>query len=269
MTKQSSLTIEIKTELSQIAEGEAVAVCVFEDEPHVSNASGAVLKTVENVMREGEFKGEDETSLLLHDAESHSTLLLLGLGQHQTFNPSTLSRAAGTAARQARSSHIKHLCFILPSVNNDESMARAVAEGATLGLYDGNFYQNREEPQPQLERLTLIVGDASDVLRAATERGRIIAESVNWTRSLADEPGGTLPPLEFARRASLMAEEFGLRVETLDADEIKARGMGGLWGVGKGSNNPPALIVIRYEPEGANADDELWAFVGKGITFDT
>ena len=32
----------------------------------------------------------------------------------------------------------------------------------------------------------------------------------------------------------------------------------------------PALIVMRYEPEGgANDDDELWAFVGKGITFDT
>nr|MDQ3818962.1 leucyl aminopeptidase [Acidobacteriota bacterium] len=65
------------------------------------------------------------------------------------------------------------------------------------------------------------------------------------------------------------AEEFGLRVETLGVDEIRKRGMGGLWGVGKGSDNPPALIVLRYEPEGVTEDDELWAFVGKGITFDT
>jgi leucyl aminopeptidase len=66
-----------------------------------------------------------------------------------------------------------------------------------------------------------------------------------------------------------MAEEFGLRVETLYADEIKARGMGGLWGVGRGSDEPPALIVLRYEPEGVSETEELWAFVGKGITFDT
>jgi leucyl aminopeptidase len=66
-----------------------------------------------------------------------------------------------------------------------------------------------------------------------------------------------------------MAEEFGLRVETLGAEEIKARGMGGLWGVGRGSEEPPALIVLRYEPEGMAETDELWAFVGKGITFDT
>jgi leucyl aminopeptidase len=68
--------------------------------------------------------------------------------------------------------------------------------------------------------------------------------------------------------------------------------MGGLWGVGQGSDEPPALIVLRYEPEAlsegsevvgsdanANANDEvsadsdvseeLFAFVGKGITFDT
>jgi leucyl aminopeptidase len=66
-----------------------------------------------------------------------------------------------------------------------------------------------------------------------------------------------------------MAAEFGLTVETLDASEIRERGMGGLSGVGQGSDEPPALIVVRYEPEGTTAEDELWAFVGKGITFDT
>src|SRR5437764_13742270 len=55
----------------------------------------------------------------------------------------------------------------------------------------------------------------------------------------------------------------------MEAIEIKVRSMGGLWGVGKGSRHPPALIVLRYEPEGVNANDELWAFIGKGITFDT
>ncbi len=66
-----------------------------------------------------------------------------------------------------------------------------------------------------------------------------------------------------------MAEEFGLRVESLGVEEIRAKGMGGLLGVGQGSEEEPALIVLRYEPEGASEEDELWAFVGKGITFDT
>src|SRR2546423_12396578 len=45
--------------------------------------------------------------------------------------------------------------------------------------------------------------------------------------------------------------------------------MGGLLGVAQGSDEEPELIVLRYEPEGATEEDELWALVGKGITFDT
>jgi leucyl aminopeptidase len=67
-----------------------------------------------------------------------------------------------------------------------------------------------------------------------------------------------------------MAAEFGLKVETLEAEEVRARGMGGLWGVGQGSDSPPAMIVVRYEPERVGErGEELFAFVGKGITFDT
>jgi leucyl aminopeptidase len=97
----------------------------------------------------------------------------------------------------------------------------------------------------------------------------VIAESMNWARELADEPGGSLPPQEFATRAAAMAAEFGLRVESLEAKQIRELGMGGLWGVGQGSAEPPALIVIRYEPETPANPNELLAFVGKGITFDT
>ncbi|MGB8509690.1 MAG: hypothetical protein WCD76_14990, partial [Pyrinomonadaceae bacterium] len=148
------------------------------------------------------------------------------------------------------------------------------AEGAHLGLYDNDFYQARDEEQSALAQLSIVVGrdvdkGAVDELRAAVEEARIVAESANWTRELADEPGLSLPPREFARRAAAMAEEFGLHVESLTADEISARGMGGLAGVGQGSDEEPTLIVVRYEPEGVAPDDELWAFVGKGITFDT
>jgi len=38
--------------------------------------------------------------------------------------------------------------------------------------------------------------------------------------------------------------------------------------VAQGSDEPPALIVLRYEPEGAAKDVHL-GLVGKGVTFDT
>ncbi|MDX6693176.1 MAG: leucyl aminopeptidase [Blastocatellia bacterium] len=283
MKTRNTLTIETATELPAPEACDAVAVCVFTNEPRASKAGGELSGVVEELVGAGEFKGEAETSALLHTASTNGAaqrrLLLAGLGAHEDFTLAVLRRAAGMIARQARSAQVKRLCFVLPSSNDEASAAQAVAEGALLGDYENDFYQNQDEDETQLERLTLVVSEQSEGLRAAIERATIIAESVNWTRTLADEPGANLPPQEFARRAALMAEEFGLKVESLGADEIRERGMGALWGVGQGSNEPPALIVIRYEPDGGAGEsvagkdvadaEELWAFVGKGITFDT
>jgi leucyl aminopeptidase len=44
--------------------------------------------------------------------------------------------------------------------------------------------------------------------------------------------------------------------------------MGAFWSVAQGSEEPPALIVLRYEPEGVTEGPVL-GLVGKGITFDS
>src|SRR5437762_12085081 len=44
--------------------------------------------------------------------------------------------------------------------------------------------------------------------------------------------------------------------------------MGAFWGVAQGSDEPPALIVMRYEPVGA-PDKPVLGLVGKGVTFDS
>ncbi|HEX8773434.1 MAG TPA: leucyl aminopeptidase [Pyrinomonadaceae bacterium] len=275
MSKQHPLTIEISNQSPQPAEHEAVAVCVFEDAPHVFvNPDDVLLSACEALMRDGEFKGEAGTSELIYRAGTNGfaphRLLLLGLGSHSDFDASGLLRAASMAAREARAARINHLYFVLPdSAQDRRPWTRAVAEGARYGLYDVDFYRNHEEEAPELSRLTIINAGDTEGLRADLSRAQVLAESVNWARALVDEPGAALPPREFARRAAEMAEEFGLRVESLNADEVRERGMGALWGVGRGSEEKPALIVVRYEPEGEVDGDELWAFVGKGITFDS
>ncbi len=273
MTDENFLAIELSAKLPPDAAD--VAVCVFEDEPAAAGVPDDELRElIAGLMRDGEFKGEEETSLLLHTAGTNGArrLLVVGLGERGDFDAAGMSRATAAAVRRASAGRIKQLNFFLPTAADARRLTRAASEGAVLGLYDNSFYQKRKD-DARLETLNLVTAEAdagqSDELLKEIRRGSVVADSVNWARTLADEPGGSLPPEEFARRAADMAAEFGLRVESLEADEIRARGMGGLWGVGKGSDNPPALIVVRYEPEGAADDDELWGFVGKGISFDT
>lgn len=262
---------------------DATAFCIFTGEPRLSVAAtleAGLRRMVENLLDAGEFTGEEDETTLIHisDAERAGALrvLLVGAGSRADFDSAALRRAAALVVRRAREARVRHLRFMLPDVSGEDSReerVRATAEGARLGLYENDFYQKREDEdfQTTLGQFTIAVAaaDVNDGMRDALERARIVSEAANWARTLADEPGGSLPPREFARRAGEMAAACGLTVETLGADEIRARGMGGLWGVGQGSDEPPALIVVRYEPEGASAEDELWAFVGKGITFDT
>ena len=279
MRKNTDLQINL-SDAGQPAETpvHTLAACVFTEDGK-AQASVAALgeelrRAVGSCLGAGELKGEEDETLLLHLAPASGArrLLFVGLGARRDFTPSALRRAASVAVRSAREARTPRLHFALPSDTPFAvaELAHVAAEGAILGLYENDFYQAQEDDdQTPFEQITIVASQVDEAARAAVGRGRVVAEAQNWARALADEPGGSLPPREFARRAAEMAAEFGLKVETLGADEIRARGMGGLWGVGKGSDEPPMLIVVRHEPEGAGVDGELWAFVGKGITFDT
>src|SRR5215218_2029974 len=276
MTTNRSLSVELSHGLAADAQA-TLAVGVFADGPHLpapESLGGDLRALCERVVSEGEFDGEEETTLLIHAAAAGEgggarRVLLVGLGSRADFDASVMRRAAGAAVRAARS---RALSFVVPDAGaaSPRERVRALAEGAHLGLYENNFYQNKDDDDaPRVERLTLTGAGEGGELREELERARVVAESANWARALADEPGLSLPPREFARRAAEMASEVGLKVESLGAEQIRALHMGGLLGVAQGSDEEPALIVLRYEPDGAFEEGDLWAFVGKGITFDT
>ena len=71
-----------------------------------------------------------------------------------------------------------------------------------------------------------------------------------------------------AERALKAADDAGLDIEVMDRPDLEELGMGAFLGVAQGSKEPPKLIVMRYEGDPENADNNL-AIVGKGITFDS
>src|SRR5207253_7261550 len=59
-----------------------------------------------------------------------------------------------------------------------------------------------------------------------------------------------------------------LTCEILDGEAIRQLKMGAFWSVAQGSDEPPALIVMRYSPTGA-PEKPVLGLIGKGVTFDT
>jgi leucyl aminopeptidase len=180
-----------------------------------------------------------------------------------------LAAAAGYAARQKR---VARGAFVVRGGGDVAALVQAVTEGLTLAEFYGGTYKTADPPPGPPPTWTVVVADAADpavsAVREAVARGRILGECSNLARELANEPGNRLTPTDFARRATALASEVGVKTEILDQQQIEQLGMGLLLGVARGSVEPPRVMVFRYDPPGAPQTPVL-GLVGKGITFDT
>ncbi|MGH8975852.1 MAG: leucyl aminopeptidase, partial [Acidimicrobiia bacterium] len=139
------------------------------------------------------------------------------------------------------------------------------AEGFVLGTY--RFLRYKGKGDPHATERVVVLGQKADATQAALDRGAAVARAVAWARDLVNEPAGTLTPTALAEQAQRAADEGGLAIEILDEVAIANEGLGGLLGVSLGSDQPPRLIKLTYEPRGRSRGTV--ALVGKGITFDS
>ena len=108
----------------------------------------------------------------------------------------------------------------------------------------------------QIESITILGRGREPALRAAVERGRILAEAQNFARDLGNEPANVLTPVEFAARAEKHGGRGGLECEVFGPDWMREQGMGALLGVGAGQRqgatlDRPALSGRSGERAGA------------------
>jgi leucyl aminopeptidase len=242
-------------------------------EPVLLTTDEAVKVAAAAVLASGEFKAGANETVLLHAPAwlAAKRLLIVGLGKQAKVTVHSVRNAAGTAIRFAKPRGIRELVLVLPEFGalSATGSVRAAVEGAIVGDFDPDTYRSERKDQ-SVQSFTLAASGNSDrhALQAAFSEGAIIGQSQNFTRSLVNEPGNKLTPMMLGHRAGHMAEEVGLHWSLFSTEKIHELKMGAFWGVAQGSEEPPALIVLRYEPEGV-VDGPVLGLVGKGITFDT
>jgi leucyl aminopeptidase len=170
--------------------------------------------------------------------------------------------AAGALAA-ARLSLVEHIAIDAREWSATD--AARLAAGTVLRAWRYHRHLTRPDPErPILARLEIMVADP-DAARNAWAALAPGIEGALYARELVAEPGNLLTPATFAERLRAL-EADGLTVEVLGPDRLAAEGFGGLLAVGRGSANPPRLVVLRW-PGTIAAPPVL--FVGKGVTFDT
>lgn len=242
-------------------------------QPKIASADKSVADAVADILASGDVTGKALETTLIHAPKGLKAkrLLLVGGGKAAKFSADEARKVAGAVVRLAKGKNLKSVAISLPeetSVNPDAA-ARAIVEGAFVGDFDPNYYQSDRKDQSMAE-LTVVAPARSDQksLDAALEVGRVVGESQNFTRDLVNEPGNKMTPTILGERAKKMCAEHGLQCEVYGKDKLLELKMGSFWSVSQGSAEPPALIVMRYEPANAPAQPVV-GLVGKGITFDT
>ena len=206
-------------------------------------------------------------------------LVFTGLGKaSSSYSDETLRRAAGAAARALAGN--SSAAFSLPTKTVDS--VRAIAEGAGLGsyLFDQFRGSTKAEQKSPLKKITVHTKLAKKAAGVEVH-AQVITKYTTLVRDLINTPPSHLTPDSFTKIAASAVKEAGgasagLKVAILNETQLKAKGFGGIIGVGQGSANPPRLLHISYTPkttskngEGKKKAFKKYAFVGKGITFDT
>jgi len=249
-------------------------------QPVLLTSDAAVTAAAAAVLASGEFKAGANETLLLHTPAGLAAkrLLLVGLGKQAKATVHSVRQAAGTAVRFVKPRGIRELVFALPepavalkepALLPPGPCTRASVEGAIVADFDPDTYRS-DRKDLSVHSFTVAAPGKADhaALKAAFNEGVIVGESQNFARVLVNEPGNKLTPTIFGERAAAMAKEVGLPCEVHSSDKLHELKMGAFWSVTQGSEEPPALIVMRYEPEGVT-DGPVLGLVGKGITFDT
>jgi leucyl aminopeptidase len=253
--------------------------------PALLTTSDAIAKAAEPWLGSQEFKATLGETLLLHAPAGAKAerLLIIGLGKAKLLSIHEIRKGAGTAVRFCKPRNIHELTIAFPEAHAlagedagplpSDLTTRAILEGALVADFDIDIYRSDRKDQ-SIHSLTLVSFEQEKKpqtkMQLGFDEGIIFGESQNFARGLVNEPGNVLTPTELGARAQKMANEVGLACEVHSIDKILELKMGAFAAVTQGSSEPPALIVLRYEPTAPPAEGApTLGLVGKGITFDT
>ncbi|MGH3459663.1 leucyl aminopeptidase [Aeromicrobium sp.] len=187
-----------------------------------------------------------------------------------------LRRAAGEGVRAALKASATTVAVALHPAGVHE--VGAIAEGVELGAYKYDVYKssNRSSGRGKgkakakkdvtlISAVVLSPFARQSTATRAVDRAATVAGAVNAARNWTNTPPGDLRPPAFADAITDYAGDK-VKVTVWDEKRMAKENCGGILGVGAGSDAPPRLVCLTYDPPGANGH---LALVGKGITFDS
>jgi leucyl aminopeptidase len=235
----------------------------------IDSASGGMIgKGIES----GDIDSSRGSATLLHGLAGVAAerVLVVCFGTDEKLDTSRFERSCMDAGKYLRDHAVKDAHFCLSDVEVNGRSQNWRLRQAALAVHRSNYLYTATkkilEHTPRPLDAASFSGSADQ--QPSLDQASGMATGFLRARDLADLPPNICTPAYLADQAREIAGAHeNAEVEILEQAEMSELGMNALLAVGKGSENTPRLIVLKYQ--GADSKTKPVVFVGKGITFDT
>jgi leucyl aminopeptidase len=271
-----NMKIEFKENLSTLKEKGTLVLGVCDGAELLASAKEIDKKldgTLQKAIFKSVFKGNKGESLkvLAPHGIGYDQIILIGVGDLQKITPQILKDVgAGICASISKETTV---VVCMPDLQKGQTITNAeavahIAAGFELRNFKFNKYKTKKDPKnPEIEyeHLTFITQDVKSAEKHFTSLSAIV-KGVELTRIVVSEPPNVLYPETMAEHAKELTK-LGVTVEIFTQKDLERMNMGGILGVGQGSNKEPRLIVLQWLH--GDKKQQPVALVGKGVTFDS
>ncbi len=215
-----------------------------------------------------DYKENNQLDLILPQGSKADRIILVGTEVNKISDEPGLGKLGSYITTLLNKNKIKEANLVLDSSYLDPNEIALLLFGSSLNTYRFNKYfsDQKKTRVNYIEKINIYCKDQVKV-KKAWQRFNSIKEGVFFTRDLVSEPSNNLTP-ELLAKEAIKLKKIGLKVEQLDEKKLKELKMGALLGVAQGSVNKPFVVTLEWRGnKSKNTTD--FAFVGKGVTFDT
>jgi leucyl aminopeptidase len=228
--------------------------------------------TLSGLREAGDIRGKanEITTLLAPRGIAARRVLVVGLGPPDKTGPAEVAGAAAAASRAITGKPYQRIALALPE-NASGLSWEALTLAAGVGLAQGCQGPGLRKSTPERfapQELLLVAPAAAPAaeIRRAAQRAAVEGHAVSLARELVNTPPCDLYPESFAERARQAAQAAHLECDIFDERQLEAERMGSLLAVGRGSDRPARLVILRYR---GGTNGRTLGLVGKGVTFDS
>ena len=132
----------------------------------------------------------------------------------------------------------------------DEEGVLALCEGLILSNYQFNKYKTGKR-KFKVNSLKSIHLDKKSVSSKRVKEVNATTEAVYFARTLVNEPLSYLTAVQYSKDMTAAGKKYGFKVTVWDEKKIRAKKMGGVLAVNKGSVQPATFNILEYKPDNA------------------